>query len=50
MEEHHLRMQAQYLQEMAEVKAAEEVERRQELEAELERLRAQLVNLENKSE
>ena len=50
MEEHHLRMQAQHLQEMAEVKAAEEVERRQELEAELERLRTQLANLENKSE
>ena len=49
MEEHHLRMQAQHLQEMAEVKAAEEVKRRQELEAELERLRAQLANLENKS-
>ncbi len=63
MEEQHLRIQAQHLQEMAETIAAEEAERRQEaemiakeeaerrreLETELERLRTQLANGQNET-
>ena len=47
MEEEHLRKQEQQLREAAEAMAAEETARRQELEAELERLRAQIANSEN---
>ena len=47
-QEQHLREQEQHLREEAEAVAAEEAERRQEAEAELERLRAQIANSENR--
>jgi Uma2 family endonuclease len=43
MEEEHLRMEEQHLRQEAETRAAEEAQRRREVEAELERLRAQLA-------
>lgn len=47
MEEEHLRLEEKHLREEAEAMAAEEAERRRELEIELERLRAQLANRQN---
>jgi chromosome condensin MukBEF ATPase and DNA-binding subunit MukB len=44
MEEQHLRMKEQHLRMEAETRAAEEAQRRQEVEVELERLRRQLAN------
>ena len=44
MEEHHLRLEETQRREAAEMRAAEEAQRRREVEAELERLRAQLTN------
>ena len=49
VEEEQLRKQEQYLREEAEAIAAEEAERRREVEAELERLRAQIANSENRA-
>ncbi len=48
-QEQHLRRQEQHLREAAEARAAEEAERRRELEAELARLRAQIANTQNES-
>ncbi|MDE0317283.1 MAG: Uma2 family endonuclease [Candidatus Poribacteria bacterium] len=47
MEEEHIRIEEQQLRKVAEARVEEEVQRRQELEAELERLRAQLANRQN---
>lgn len=44
MEEHHLRIEEQHMRMEAETLAAEEAQRRREVEAELERLRAQLAD------
>ena len=49
MEEENLRKQAQHLQKMAEMIAAEETKRRQEAENELEQLRTQIANLQNET-
>ena len=47
MEEHHLRIEAEERRDAAEALATEEIQRRREAEAELERLRAQLANTQN---
>ena len=47
MEEHHLRVEAEERRDEAEALAAEEAQRREEAELELERLRAQLANTQN---
>ena len=49
IEEQQRRIHEQSLREAAEAKTAEEIERRTELEAELERLRAQITNAQNES-